>query len=112
VRHGEKIAPVAGALSAIATLVCCVPLGFAGAAATAGLGAVLAPFRSWFIGASVILLAAGILQVTSETRRCATQPRASSVIVLGLSAAIVLLAVLFPQVLAGLLADWVPWGRR
>ena len=84
--HGEKIAPVAGALSAIATLVCCLPLGLAGAAATAGLAAVIAPFRWWLIGASLVLLMIGAIQITRNTRQCATKPRTSSVIVLGASA--------------------------
>jgi hypothetical protein len=110
-KHGDKIAPVAGALGAIGTLLCCLPLGFAGAAATAGLAAAIAPLRAWMLGASVILLSIGAIQLTRD-RRCATKPRTSSVVVLCVSAAIITLVVVFPQVLAGILADWLPWGRR
>jgi len=35
-KHAETITPVAAALAALATLACCLPIGFAAAAATAG----------------------------------------------------------------------------
>ena len=34
-KHAEKVAPLAAAASALATLACCLPLGIAAAAATA-----------------------------------------------------------------------------
>lgn len=107
-KHGEKIAPVAAALSAVSTLLCCLPVGFAGAAALGGLAAVVAPFQSWFIGASLILLTVGTIQLVRGRRACTTAARTTSVAILSVSAVVVLLVVLFPQVLAGLLADWLP----
>ena len=106
-KHAEKVAPVAAAVSALATLVCCLPVGIAAAAATASLGAVVSNYRSWFLGASAILLVIGIVQLTRVQRACATRNRGSMVI-LAVSGTIVLLVALFPQVLAGLLADWLP----
>ena len=106
-KHGDKIAPVAAALSGLAALVCCFPIGFAAAAATASLSTVLAPFQAWFLGASLVLLAIGAVQLRHRQRTCARRPYAS-VVVFAMSAAIVLLVVFFPQVIAGMLADWLP----
>jgi hypothetical protein len=106
-KHTEKITPIAAAFSAVAALACCLPLGFAAAAATASLGAVVASYRSWFLGASVVLLVIGGAQVTRARRACSTRGNLAMVI-LGISAVIVAAVILFPQVLAGLLADWMP----
>jgi len=106
-KHSEKFAPVAAALTAVTTLVCCLPLGFAAAAATAGLSTVVASYQSWFIGASIVLLLVGVFQLRRAQRTCGTG-RWSSVLVLAVSGAIVLLVVVLPQTLAGILADWLP----
>ena len=103
----DKVAPLAAAASALATLVCCLPIGIAAAAATASLGAIVSGYRSWFLGASAVLLVIGIVQVTRARRACDTRTR-GSVVVLAVSGTIVLLVALFPQVLAGLIADWLP----
>jgi hypothetical protein len=71
VNHGEKIAPVAAAATALATLACCLPVGIAAAAATASLAAVVAEHRVWFLFASGVLLAVGAVP---------TEPRAASVL--------------------------------
>ena len=106
-KHTEKIAPVAGALTALATLACCLPVAFAAGTATAGLAAVAGTYRWWFLGSSVLLVALGAGQFVRARRACRTRGIGSTV-VLTLSAVIVLLVVLFPQVIAGLLADWLP----
>jgi len=106
-KHAEKVAPVAAAVTALTTLVCCLPIGIAAAAATAGLAAVVSSYRLWFLGASGVLLVIGIIQLTRVQRTCATRNR-GSMIILGVSGTIVLLVALFPQVLAGLLADLLP----
>jgi hypothetical protein len=110
VRHTEKIAPVAAALSALATLACCLPVGFAAAAALASVGAVVAPLREWFIGGAVLLLVVGGVQVNRQQQACATSGRTAwaSLVVLGVAAVVVALVSLFPQVVAGILADWMP----
>jgi hypothetical protein len=106
-KHAEKVAPVAAAVSAVATLLCCLPVGIAAAAATTSLGAIVSGYRSWFLGASALLLVVGIVQVTRAQRACATRSHGSMVI-LAVSGTIVVLVALFPQVLAGLIADWLP----
>jgi hypothetical protein len=107
VKHAEKVAPVAAAASALATLACCLPLGIAAAAATASLGAVMSEYRSWLLGGSAVLLVIGVVQLKRVRRTCATRTRGSMVI-LAVSTTIVVLVALFPQVVAGLIADWMP----
>jgi hypothetical protein len=106
-KHGEKISPIAAAISAAATLLCCVPLGFATAAASASLGAVAVAYRPWFLGAALVLLAIGAVQVTRAQRVCRTR-QTGSILVLSLSATTVLLVMFFPQVVATLIADLLP----
>jgi hypothetical protein len=106
-KHAEKVAPVAAAVTALTTLLCCLPIGIAAAVATGSLSAVVSNYRWYFLGASAVLLVIGIVQLTRLQRTCATRNRGSMVI-LAVSGTIVLLVALFPQVLAGLLADWLP----
>jgi hypothetical protein len=105
-KHAEKVAPVAAAVTSLVTLVCCLPMGFAAAAATASLSAVVATYQGWFLGASVVLLVVGMVQLQRMKHACARRPY-SSVAVFAVSAVIVLLVVLFPQVVAGIVADWM-----
>ena len=106
-RHLEKVTPVVAAVSAVSTVVCCLPLGFAGAAALGTVAAVVAPLQAWFIGASVALLLIGVGQIARPQRTCRTRTT-SSLVILGLCAVIVLAVVFFPQVVAGIAADWLP----
>lgn len=106
-KHVEKVTPVAAALTSLATLVCCLPMGFAAAAVTASLSVVVATYQHWFLGVSVVLLIVGTVQLQRVQRTCATRPY-GAIIVFALSAVIVLLVVLFPQVVAGIVADWMP----
>jgi hypothetical protein len=106
-KHVEKVTPIAAALTSLATLVCCLPMGFAAAAATASLSMVVATYQRWFLAASVVLLIVGVVQVQRVQRTCASRPY-GSLLVLGVSAMVVLLVVLFPQLVAGLVADWMP----
>ena len=109
-RHAEKLTPVVAAASALVTLACCLPVSLATAAALAGVGAVVAPLRPWLIGASLVLLIVSVVQVARHQRVCATKGRTPWVAIGILVAAsiVVLLVTLFPQVIAGLLADWMP----
>lgn len=106
-KHTEKIAPVAAALSAVATLACCLPIAFAAGTATATLAMLAGTYRWSFLGVSAVLLAIGAVQLVQARRAC--RPRGTtSVVILGASVALLMLVVLFPQVIAGLLADWMP----
>jgi len=102
-RVTERLAPLAAAMSALATLACCLPLGIAGAVGALGLSVALEALRPWLIGIAVILLAVGLFQLYRGQRRC--QRRSPlSLILFGLSAAVVLAVMIFPQKLAELLA--------
>ena len=103
----EEVLPAAAAVSAVATLTCCLPLGIAAGTAAAGLAAVAADYRWWLIGASVALLTIGGMQAVHRRRTCATGGSLSTV-VLAASASIVFLVIFFPQLVAGYLADWLP----
>lgn len=105
-RATETLAPIGAAVTALATLLCCLPFGFAAATAMATLSTVVAERRPWFLGASVALLALGVVQVARARRACKPR-RSGSLVVLGLSAAVVILVILFPQIVAGLMADWL-----
>ena len=72
-KHTEKIAPVAAALSALATLTCCLPIAFVAGTASASLAMVAGSYRWSFLGASVVLLAVGAVQLVRARRAC--QPR-------------------------------------
>ena len=74
---------------------------------TASLGMAVAAYQPWFLGMSVLLLIVGAVQVRQKQRACGTRSY-SSLIVFSLSAVIVVLVVVFPQVIAGLFADWLP----
>lgn len=102
-RVTEKLTPVAAAMSALATLACCLPLGIAGAVGALGLSVALERLRPWLIGLSVILLGASCFQMYRGPRSCQRRSRLSLVL-FGLCAAIVLAVMIFPQKLAELLA--------
>ena len=102
-RVTERAAPVAAALSALATLACCLPLGIAGAVGALGLSVALASLRPWLIGLAVVLLAVGSLQFYRGASACRRRSPLSLVL-FGLSAAVVLGVVLFPQKVAELMA--------
>jgi len=106
-KHRERMAPVAAALTGLATLACCLPVGISAAAVTAGLSTVVAKYHPWFLIASVVLLVVGLVQLNQVQRTCTRRPYASF-IMFGVAAVIVLLVVLFPQLVAGMLADWWP----
>jgi hypothetical protein len=107
VKHSDMLAPVAAALAALTTLLCCLPVGFATAAALGSLSVVVSEHQSWFMAASVVLLGVGVVQLRHAQRACARRPT-SSRIVLCISAAIVVLVIFFPQLVAGIVADLLP----
>ena len=102
-RVTERLAPIAGAVSALATLACCLPLGIAGAVGALGLSVALASLRPWLIALAVVLLGLGSWQLYRGQRSC--QRRSPlSLALFGLSAVVVLGVIVFPQKLAELMA--------
>lgn len=102
-RVTERLAPVAAAMSALATLACCLPMGIAGAVGALGLSVALDSLRPWLIGLAVILLAFGFWQMYRGQRTCRRRSPLS-VVLLALSAMLVLAVIVFPQKIAELMA--------
>lgn len=102
-RVTEKLTPLAAAMSALATLACCLPLGIAGAAGALGLSVALERLRPWLIGLAVILLGVSAFQLYRGQRSCQKRSRLS-LICFGVCAAVVLAVMIFPQKLAELMA--------
>ncbi len=105
-RVTERVTPIAAAVSAVATLACCLPLG---GVAAFGLGGVLAAagrYQQWLLPGAGALLVVGAGLIWRSRRVCQRTSKLSLVI-LSISAVTVLMVWLFPQTVAGLLTDWL-----
>jgi mercuric ion transport protein len=98
----EKGAPTAAILAALSTLACCVPLGFLGALGFAGLSVWAQPLRPWLLGASVLFLGVGFGQL--YFRKSCTKRSITSIVFFWVAVLVVVLVLLFPQVIASLIA--------
>lgn len=94
---------MAAVIAVLSTLSCCLPLTFLGALGLAGVSVRLQSLRPWLLVTAAILLGIGFIQLYLRRTQCEKRSRLS--IALFWSAAlIVLLVILFPQVLASLIA--------
>ncbi|HYM13095.1 MAG TPA: hypothetical protein VEU62_20310 [Bryobacterales bacterium] len=110
-----KRGPLLSSLAAIGGLVaastCCLPLApLLGAAGLAGASAVLAPLRPYLMGLAVLMLGAGFYQAYRGPQ-CRMRRGKLSLAVLWTAAALIFVLLLFPQIVAGWLADRLPAGR-
>lgn len=97
------LAPFGAILSSLATLACCLPFAFLAAIGSAGVGVYLARFRPWLVGLSVILLGLGFYQ-QHRGAKCGLRSSRLNLIFLWAATAVVVLVLLFPQLVASLLA--------
>ena len=102
------------AIAALGSLVaassCCLPLGILlSAAGAAGAARILAPFRPWLLALSVLLLAVGFVRAYKR-KDCTLRRDRLSRILLWAVAVVVFVMLLFPQMIAGLIADNLPKG--
>jgi hypothetical protein len=104
VKHEEKLAPAAAVVSALSCMACCLPLGIAAAAGTAGLSLVLEPIRPYLMAVSGALILFGVWQLYRRGRSCPRRSR-TSIVVFWTCAAIVALLMVAPQIVASILAD-------
>lgn len=102
--HTEKAAPLAAVVSAISCMACCLPIGFAAAAGTAGFAIVLGRYRVWLMLLSLVLLGFGAWQLYFRPRVCRTRSR-TTLAIFWSCAAVVLTLILAPQLVAGWMAD-------
>ena len=105
-RLSEKIAPAGALTAALISISCCLPFSIPAALGLAGISVFASQNQLWLIGASLILLSIGVIQVVRR-RACQRRSR-TSIVVLSVSAVLVLLVVFFPQAIAGFLADHLP----
>ena len=98
------LASAAGLASAVAASSCCLPLlPFVAAAGLTGSSAWFSAVRPYLLMASVLLIGFAFFQAY-RAKRCDCRPSKLRTIVLWLSATVVAVMILFPQVVAGILA--------
>jgi hypothetical protein len=93
-------------LSSVTSLSCCLPLGFAAALGAGAASGVFTTLRPWFLGLSVILLGLGFWQ-QSRARQCGVRGTLVGTVLLWVAVFVVLAMVLFPQEIAGFIADHI-----
>jgi cytochrome c biogenesis protein ResB len=102
-RVAERVTPVAGVIAALSILACCLPFAFVGAMGLAGASVKLQSARPWLLVSAGMLLVVGFVQLYFRRNQCWKRSLLS--IALFWSAAVsVLLVILFPQLLASLIA--------
>ena len=99
----EKGAPAAAIVAALSTLACCVPLGFLGAIGLASISVWAQQFRPWLLGASIALLCVALVQLYFRKSTCVRRST-SSLVLFWTAVMVLLLVMLFPQVIASLIA--------
>ena len=97
-------ASLAAILSSVATLTCCLPLGFAAALGAGAASAFFTTLRPWLLGLSIALLGVGFWQ-QYRAKQCAMRGRWLGNVLLWAAVAVVLGMILFPQQIAGFIAD-------
>jgi len=105
VKQGSGMSAAVGAiLSSLASLSCCLPLGFAAALGAGAASAFFTTLRPWLLGLSVVLIGLGFWQQRRATQ-CAVKGRVLGQVLLWAAVVVVLGMILFPQQVAGFLAD-------
>ena len=97
-------ASLAAIFSSIATMACCLPIGFAAALGTGAASAFFVKFRPWLLGLSVLLVGVGFWQ-QYRAKQCAARGGVIGTVLLWAAVVVVLGMVLFPQQIAGFIAD-------
>ena len=100
---------IGSSLAALGSVVlassCCLPMfPFLLAAGAAGSSAFFTRIRPFLLGASVLLVAFGFYQRWRATR-CHARPNVFSAVLLWFSAVVVVVSILFPQIIANLVAN-------
>jgi hypothetical protein len=104
-KQGTGISTSLGAvLSSLATISCCLPLGFAGALGASVSSAFFTTLRPWLMGLSVALLGLGFWQ-QYRAKQCGVRGRWIGNVLLWVSVVVVLGMILFPQEIAAVIAD-------
>jgi hypothetical protein len=102
-RVAERVTPVAAVIAALTTLACCLPFAFLGGVGLAGASVRLQSARPWLLAGAGILLILGFVQLYVRRTQCQRRSPLSIALFWG-AAVIVLLVILFPQLIASLIA--------
>ncbi len=98
------VASLAALVSALATLSCCLPFAFFVGLGAAGTAVYLQSLRPWLLLIAVGLLGIGFYQVRCGLQ-CGVRQSRIGLVLLVVATVVVLFVALFPQVIAGVLAD-------
>ena len=102
-RVAERATPVAALVAALSTLACCFPLAFLGALGLTGASLRLQSARPWLLVIAAVLLGIGFIQLYIRRDQCHKRSPLS-IALFWFAAVVVLLIILFPQVIASLIA--------
>ncbi len=91
-------------LSSVATISCCLPLGFAAALGAGAASSFFTTLRPWLLGLSVLLLGLGFWQ-QHHAKQCSIRGRLIGNVLLWTALVVVLGMILFPQEIAAFIAD-------
>ena len=108
--HTEKVASVGAFTAALLSLSCCLPLSIPAALGLAGVSVFASANQLWLIGASVVLLLVGLVQVVRRPA-CGRRSRLS-MLLLAFASVMVVGVVAFPQAIASFMADRLPATRQ
>jgi len=97
-------ASLAAILSSVATISCCLPLGFAAALGASAASAFFTTLRPWLLGLSVVLLGLGFWQ-QHRAKQCSIHGRLIGNVLLWTALVVVVGMILFPQEIAAFIAD-------
>ena len=97
-------ASLAAMVSSLATITCCLPLGFAAALGAGAASAFFAALRPWLLALSVVMLGLGFWQ-QHRAKQCDVRGRLVGNVLLWAAVIVVLGMTLFPQRIAGFIAD-------
>lgn len=105
-------ASLAAIVSSLATISCCLPIGFAAALGVGAASAFFATLRPWLLGLSVVLLGLGFWQ-QYRAKQCGLRRRTLGSVVLWTAVVVVSGMILFPQEIAAFIADRLggTWGQ-
>jgi hypothetical protein len=97
-------ASVGAILSSIATISCCLPLGFAAALGAGATSAFFTVLRPWLLALSVALLGLGFWQ-RHHAKQCSIRGRMAGNVLLWAALVVVVGMIVFPQEIAAFIAD-------
>ena len=100
----SSAAGISAAISAVASLSCCLPLGFLAALGLSGTSFFVRSFQPVLLGLSLVFLGVGFFQ-HYRASRCGAKPGPVVKALLWASALLVVVMILFPEVISGLIAS-------